>query len=98
MRDGAIDPWTKPRYENKRRALAEFAKREGIAMDTPWNKLAAVARQTLLHGKARGYKGIFPFLVDLEEKKYKQYIRVFLRQYQLAKICPACTPWRVKLE
>ena len=26
LRDGAIDPWTKPRYENKRRALAEFAK------------------------------------------------------------------------
>ena len=32
--------------------------------------------------KVRGYKGIFPFLVDLEEKRYKQYIRVFLRQYQ----------------
>src|SRR5204862_8294246 len=28
LRDGAIDPWTKPRYDNKRRALAEFAKRE----------------------------------------------------------------------
>ena len=25
LRDGAIDPWTKPRYDNKRRALAEFA-------------------------------------------------------------------------
>src|SRR5215212_9460236 len=39
LRDGAIAPWTKPRYENKRRALAEFAKREGIAMDVAWNKL-----------------------------------------------------------
>ena len=28
LREGAIDPWTKPRYDNKRRALAEFAKRE----------------------------------------------------------------------
>jgi excinuclease ABC subunit A len=26
----------------------------------------------------------------LEEKRYKQYIRVFLRQYQLAKTCDAC--------
>jgi excinuclease ABC subunit A len=25
LRDGAIHPWTMPRYENKRRALAEFA-------------------------------------------------------------------------
>ncbi len=90
LREGAIDPWTKPRYENKRRALAEFAKREGISMDTPWQKLPASARKSLLHGRARGYKGIFPFLVDLEEKKYKQYIRVFLRQYQTAQTCPDC--------
>jgi len=90
LKDGAIDPWTKPRYDNKRRALAEFAKREGISMDTPWQKLPAAARQQLLHSKVRGYKGIFPFLVDLEEKKYKQYIRVFLRQYQTAQECPDC--------
>jgi len=90
LKDGAIDPWTKPRYENKRRALAEFAKREGISMDTPWQKLSAASRQKLLHAKARGYKGILPFLVDLEEKKYKQYIRVFLRQYQTAQECPDC--------
>ena len=90
LRDGAIDPWTKPRYENKRRALAEFAKREGISMDAPWQKLSAAARTRLLHGKAKGYKGIFPFLVDLEDKKYKQYIRVFLRQYQTAQECPEC--------
>jgi excinuclease ABC subunit A len=90
LKDGAIDPWTKPRYENKRRALAEFAKREGISMDTPWQKLPTAARHKLLNAKVRGYKGIFPFLVDLEEKKYKQYIRVFLRQYQTAQECPDC--------
>jgi excinuclease ABC subunit A len=90
LRDGAIDPWTKPRYDNKRRALAEFAKREGIALDVAWNKLPAAARDKLLHARARGYKGIVPFLVDLEEKKYKQYIRVFLRQYQSARECPDC--------
>ena len=90
LRDGAIDPWTKPRYENKRRALAEFAKRESIPMDVAWERLPPAARQKLLHGKAKGYKGIFPFLADLEDKKYKQYIRVFLRQYQTAQECPDC--------
>jgi len=90
LRDGAIAPWTMPRYENKRRALAEFAKKEGISLDTPWEKLSKASREKLLHGKAKGYKGIFPFLVDLEEKKYKQYIRVFLRQYQTAQECPDC--------
>ena len=33
---------------------------------------------------------MFPFLEDLEEKKYKQYIRVFLRKYQTARECPDC--------
>src|SRR5262249_45594819 len=68
----------------------EFAKREGISMDVPWEKLPASAREKLLRGKSKGYKGIFPFMVDLEEKKYKQYIRVFLRQYQTAQECPDC--------
>src|SRR5204862_7268570 len=47
LRDGAIDPWTKPRYDNKRRALAEFAKRERIPMDKPWDQLASAQRQLL---------------------------------------------------
>jgi excinuclease ABC subunit A len=90
LREGAIDPWCKPRYEAKRRALAEFSRREGIPLDAPWRSLTAAQRKLLLHGKARGYKGIFPFLRDLEEKRYKQYIRVFLRQYQAAHTCGSC--------
>jgi len=90
LRDGAIDPWTKPRYDNKRRALAEFAKRERIPMDKPWEQLTSAHRHLLLNSRTRGYKGIFPFLKDLEEKRYKQYIRVFLRQYQTAQTCPRC--------
>ncbi len=90
LRDGAIQPWTMPRYENKRRALAEFAKRWRIPMDRPWRELRDDQKEELLHAKARGYKGIFPFLRDLEEKRYKQYIRVFLRQYQSARECPGC--------
>jgi excinuclease ABC subunit A len=90
LRDGAIDPWTKPRYEKERRQVLEFARSQGIPADVPWRALPAPARTSLLRAKARGYKGIFPFLQDLEEKKYKQYIRIFLRQYQSAKPCPDC--------
>ena len=98
LRDGAIDPWTKPRYDGKRRALAEFAKREGIAMDVPWRTLASAQRNALLRTRSRGYKGILPFLEDLEEKRYKQYIRVFLRQYQSARECPDCHGTKLKSE
>jgi excinuclease ABC subunit A len=98
LRDGAIDPWTMPRYDNKRRALAEFAKRERIPMDKPWEQLGSAQRQLLLHSKTRGYKGIFPFLRDLEEKRYKQYIRVFLRRYQTAQECPRCHGTKLQQE
>ena len=90
LRDGAIDPWTAPRYDTKRRALAEFAKKEGIALDKPWRDLTRAQQERLLHGKAKGYVGMVPFLDALEPKKYKQYIRIFLRKYQTAQTCATC--------
>jgi excinuclease ABC subunit A len=90
LRDGALDPWTKPRYDGRRRTLAEFAKRERIPFDVPWRELGDEQRERLLHARSRSFKGIIPFLKDLEEKRYKQYIRVFLRRYQTARECPSC--------
>jgi excinuclease ABC subunit A len=87
---GAIDPWTKPRYESRRRILMEFARSIGVDPDKPWSKLKPAQRRELLYGRKRRFVGIFPFLKGLEEKRYKQYIRVFLRQYQLAKTCDQC--------
>ena len=98
LADGAIHPWTMPRYENKRRALAEFAKKERISLTAPWKDLPRAQRDQLLHAKTRGYRGIMPFLVELEEKRYKQYIRVFLRQYQSARECPTCKGTKLQAE
>jgi excinuclease ABC subunit A len=88
--EGAIDPWTKPRYETRRRILLEFARSIGADSGKPWSKLKASHRREILYGKKGRYLGIFPFLKGLEEKRYKQYIRVFLRQYQLAQTCTEC--------
>ena len=90
LADGAIHPWTMPRYDNKRRALADFARREGIPMDRAWFELTAAQQEKLLRGKGKGFLGIIKHLESLEPKKYKQYIRVFLRQYQTAQTCAAC--------
>ncbi len=87
---GAIDPWTKPRYEARRRLLLDTARRLAIDPNRPWFKLKAAERRELLYGRQGRYLGIFPFLKGLEKKRYKQYIRVFLRQYQLARTCPVC--------
>jgi excinuclease ABC subunit A len=87
---GAIDPWTKPRYESRRRILLDFARSIGADPGKAWSRLKAAHRRELLYGRKGRFVGIFPFLKGLEEKRYKQYIRVFLRQYQLAKICDQC--------
>ncbi len=96
LRDGAIDPWTKPRYETQRRQVLDFARTIGVDPDVPWRRLPAAAREQLLRGGKRPYVGIVPFLVALEEKRYKQYIRVFLRQYQSATPCPTCLGTRLQ--
>ncbi|MDQ3221914.1 MAG: hypothetical protein M3Q75_00305, partial [Gemmatimonadota bacterium] len=90
LAEGAIDPWTKPRYESRRRILLDFAKSIGADPHKPWSKLKATQRRELLYGRKGRFLGIHPFLKGLEEKRYKQYIRVFLRQYQLAKTCTDC--------
>jgi excinuclease ABC subunit A len=92
---GAIDPWTKPRYEGRRRILRERARQLEVDPDAPWSKLKAAQKRELLYGRKGRYLGIFPFLKGLEEKRYKQYIRVFLRQYQLARTCGACQGTRL---
>src|SRR6266576_2282679 len=98
LAQGAIDPWTKPRYEGRRRLLKETARARRVPIDSPWRDLPEAERRFLLHGKGGRYLGVFPFLERLEAKRYKQYIRVFLRQYQLAKTCPACGGARLKPE
>src|SRR5438270_3841334 len=95
---GALDPWTKPRYEGRRRILREAARARGIPLDTAWRDLPERDRHFLLHGAGGRFLGMLPFLERLEGKRYKQYIRVFLRQYQLAKTCPACGGARLKPE
>jgi len=98
LAQGALDPWTKPRYEGRRRILREVARAKGIPLDAPWKDLTERARHFLLNGASGRFLGMLPFLQRLEAKRYKQYIRVFLRQYQLAKVCPACGGARLKPE
>ncbi|MGH7753974.1 MAG: excinuclease ABC subunit UvrA, partial [Gemmatimonadales bacterium] len=86
------------RYEGRRRLLKETCRARRLPVDAAWQDLPQSERHFLLHGRAGKYLGIFPFLQRLEEKRYKQYIRVFLRQYQLAKLCPACGGTRLKRE
>jgi excinuclease ABC subunit A len=97
LADGAIDPWEKPRYHKERDRLRAFAKERKVSAYTPWDELPEGFRDAVLYG-AKGFKGIIPFLVSRERKRYKQYIRVFLRQYQSPRSCRACGGARIRAE
>ncbi len=96
LQQGAIDPWTKPRYTSRRTLLRSTAEKHGIGTDIAWSKLKEMDRNLLLYGKSGRFVGAIPFLQGLEKKRYKQYIRVFLRQYQKAQTCPECSGNRLK--
>ncbi|MGI9038300.1 MAG: excinuclease ABC subunit UvrA, partial [Gemmatimonadota bacterium] len=97
LSQGTIDPWSKPRYKKERAALRCFADERGIDPKTPWADLPEDVRHDLLHG-ADDIEGVLPFLRDRERKRYKQYIRVFLRGYQLPTTCPDCGGARLRPE
>ncbi|MFW6084441.1 MAG: excinuclease ABC subunit A, partial [Gemmatimonadota bacterium] len=97
LADGAIDPWSKPRYKKERARLMEFAEGRGVDPHAPWRKLPEDVRQDLLHG-ADDTEGVLPFLEDRERKRYKRYIRVFLRGYQLPITCRDCGGARLNPE
>jgi len=101
LAEGAIDPWTKPRYGRRREKLRSFAREASIPWDAPWRDLPEPVRRTLLHGgRVDGvrFEGIVPFLGSLERKKYKAYIRFFLRSYQSYRLCPDCRGSRLRAE
>ncbi len=95
--EGAIDPWAKPRYRRERGALRRFAEEAGIESGAPWRDLPEEVRTVLLEG-GEGFRGVIPFLRSKERKRYKPYIRMFLRQYQLPHPCPRCSGARLKPE
>ena len=94
---GALDPWTKPRYEGRRESLREFCLEQGIDASCPWSGLPEAQREMLLYGRG-WFEGVFSFLKRLEAKKYKQYIRFFLRSYQSERTCPGCRGSRLRPE
>lgn len=94
---GALDPWTKPRYESRRARLKALCNEKGIDMHTPWRDLPRHDRDFLLHGDS-WFEGLLTFLRRLERKKYKQYIRFFLRSYQSEHTCPDCGGSRLRSE
>ncbi|HEV2488650.1 MAG TPA: excinuclease ABC subunit UvrA [Candidatus Acidoferrales bacterium] len=99
LADGAIDPWTKPRYRALMQELRIYAKKKGIPMDVPFRQLNGAEREKILDGDAKEkFGGVKGFFAWLERKKYKLHVRVFLSRYRGYATCPDCHGTRLRQE
>jgi excinuclease ABC subunit A len=97
--DGAIEPWTKPRYKVLMQEARRWARAQGIPTNVPWRQLSAEQRRLILEGDpANKYDGVKGFFNWLERKKYKLHVRVFLSRYRGYATCPECGGTRLRAE
>jgi excinuclease ABC subunit A len=97
LADGAIEPWTKPKYRPLFTDLKRYAKQAGIPLDVPWADLEDEHKNLILSGEGK-FLGVRGFFAHLERKKYKLHVRVFLSRYRGYSLCPDCNGSRLRLE
>ena len=99
LADGAIEPWTKPRYKHLTAEMRQFARDKGIPFEVPYRDLTAAQRDAILEGDQKtDFPGVKGFFNWLERKKYKLHVRVFLSRYRGYATCPECNGTRLRVE
>ena len=97
LNEGAIDPWTKPKYKPLLTELKRHAKAAGVPLDLPWRELSPEQQEWVLQGQDK-FPGVRGFFQYLERKKYKLHVRVFLSRYRGYSTCPECGGARLRRE
>jgi excinuclease ABC subunit A len=95
--EGAIEPWTKPKYRPLFTELKRFAKQVQIPVDIPWSELDPEHQKLVIDGEGR-FPGVRGFFQHLERKKYKLHVRVFLSRYRGYSVCSTCNGGRLRPE
>jgi excinuclease ABC subunit A len=97
--DGAIEPWTKPKYRVLLQEAKKWAKTRGVPTNVAWRQLTAEQRRLILEGDPENdFEGVKGFFAWLERKKYKLHVRVFLSRYRGYATCPECGGTRLRAE
>jgi len=97
LNEGAIEPWTKPKYRPLFTELKRFARQAEIPLDVPWHELGAEQQRQIVEGEER-FPGVRGFFQHLERKKYKLHVRVFLSRYRGYSLCSTCGGTRLRPE
>jgi excinuclease ABC subunit A len=97
LNEGAIEPWTKPKYRPLFTELKRFARAAELPLDVPWYELEAEQQRLIIEGED-SFGGVRGFFQHLERKKYKLHVRVFLSRYRGYSLCSACGGTRLRVE
>ena len=95
--EGAIHPWTTDKYRPHQGEMKRAAKSAGVPTNVPWYDLTDEQRHFISFG-GPGYGGIRAFFAELDRKKYKLHVRVFLSKYRGYATCPDCRGTRLRAE
>ena len=95
--DGAIEPWTKPRYRTLQTEMRAAARAHGVPLDVPFYQLSPKQQEWVMDGDEE-FGGVRGFFKYLERKKYKLHIRVFLSRYRGYAVCSECHGGRLRPE
>jgi excinuclease ABC subunit A len=69
LADGAIQPWTKPRYRQLAMDMRRYARAKGIPVDVPFRELTAAQRDAIIEGdRKEKYEGVQGFSDSWSEK------------------------------
>ena len=97
LSQGAIEPWTKPKYRPLFNELKRHAKTVGIPLDVPWSEMDREHQDVVINGDGK-FWGVRGFFEHLERKKYKLHVRVFLSRYRGYSVCGACGGARLRTD
>ena len=97
LAEGAIEPWTKPKYRPLATEMRRYARAAGIPLDVPWQDLTAEQQSFVVSGDGK-FWGVRGFFAHLERKKYKLHVRVFLSRYRGYSVCSDCSGLRLRRE
>ena len=95
LKDGAIEPFTRPTHAWAQKELFKYAASANIDMNVPFADLPDYQQNCIIYGD-EGWRGIKGFFEWLETKKYKLHVRVFLAKFRGYTKCPDCNGQRLR--
>ncbi len=97
LREGAIHPWTAPKWHNNLRGLLRIAYDAKLRIDVPYKDLTRRELEIVWNG-CQDYDGVHDFFRAIEKKVYKIYYRIFLSRYRGYTSCETCGGSRLRPE